>query len=137
MGCTSGDKEKIEDQMMLMKLERMEIQMEKEKHAKKLSEMEGKDIKPGNIPDYIDPEFAKEKNIYDDDDDGNENLKTDAGNKKDKKDKKDKEKSKKEKSKKEKVKEKKPKEKEKKEKKEKKDKKDDKKDKKKDKKKKK
>ena len=136
MGCTSGDKEKIEDQMMLMKLERMEIQMEKEKHAKKLSEMEGKDIKPGNIPDYIDPEFAKEKNIYDDDD-GNENLKTDAGNKKDKKDKKDKEKSKKEKSKKEKVKEKKPKEKEKKEKKEKKDKKDDKKDKKKDKKKKK
>ena len=135
MGCTSGDKEKIEDQMMLMKLERMEIQMEKEKHAKKLSEMEGKDIKPGNIPDYIDPEFAKEKNIYDDD--GNENLKTDAGNKKDKKDKKDMEKSKKEKSKKEKVKEKKPKEKEKKEKKEKKDKKDDKKDKKKDKKKKK
>ena len=135
MGCTSGDKEKIEDQMMLMKLERMEIQMEKEKHAKKLSEMEGKDIKPGNIPDYIDPEFAKKNNIYDDD--GNENLKTDVGNKKDKKDQKDKEKYKKKNSKKEKVKEKKSKEKEKKEKKEKKDKKDDKKDKKKDKKKKK
>ena len=33
MGC-SGDKEKLEDQMMLVKLKRMEIQMEKEKELK-------------------------------------------------------------------------------------------------------
>ena len=66
MGC-SGAKEKLEDQMMLMKLARMEIQMEKEKELKKLSEMEGKPIQRGVIPDYIDPVFAKEKNLYDDD----------------------------------------------------------------------
>ena len=39
MGC-SGEKEKLEDRMMLIKLARMEIQMEKEKELKKLSEME-------------------------------------------------------------------------------------------------
>ena len=64
MGC-SGAKEKLEDQMMLVKLARMEIQMEKEKELKKLSEMEGKPIQRGIIPDYIDPEFAREKNLYD------------------------------------------------------------------------
>ena len=46
MGC-SGDKEKLEDQMMLVKLKRMEIQMEKEKELKKLSEIEGKPVKRG------------------------------------------------------------------------------------------
>ena len=92
MGCTTEEKEKIQDQMMLMKLERMEVQMEKEKHIKRLSEIEGKPIKLGNIPDYIDPEFAKEKNIYTDEE-GNANLKTDAQNKKsNKKDKKEKDK---------------------------------------------
>ena len=67
MGC-SGAREKIEDKMMLLKLERMEIQMEKEKELNKLSEIAGHKIKPGQIPDYIDPKFAKEKNIYEDDD---------------------------------------------------------------------
>ena len=43
MGC-SGAKEKLEDKMMLIKLKRMEIQMEKEKELKKLSEMEGRPI---------------------------------------------------------------------------------------------
>ena len=66
MGC-SGPREKLEDKMMLMKLERMEIQMEKEKELNKLSQIEGHKIKPGHVPDYIDPKFAKEKNIYDDD----------------------------------------------------------------------
>ena len=65
MGC-SGAKEKLEDKMMLVKLARMEIQMEKEKELKKLSEMEGKPVKRGIVPDYIDPVFAKEKNLYDD-----------------------------------------------------------------------
>ena len=68
MGC-AGAREKIEDRMMLVKLERMEIQMEKEKELKKLSELEGHSIKRSHIPDYIDPKFAKEKQIYDDDDD--------------------------------------------------------------------
>ena len=66
MGCT-GAKEKLEDRMMLMKLKRMEIQMEKEKELKKLSEIEGKPVQRGIVPDYIDPVFAREKNLYDDD----------------------------------------------------------------------
>ncbi len=89
MGC-SGEREKIEDKMMLMKLERMEIQMEKEKALKQLSDMEGKQIPFGHIPDYIDPKFAKDKNIYDDDDEyaNGDNLDTDAIGKKNKKNKK-------------------------------------------------
>ena len=68
MGC-GGAREKIEDKMMLMKLERMEVQMEKEKELKKLADLEGHTIKRKHIPDYIDPKFAREKQIYDDDDD--------------------------------------------------------------------
>ena len=71
MGC-AGAREKIEDKMMLMKLERMEVQMEKEKELKKLEEIEGHKIKRGHVPDYIDPKFAREKQIYDDDDDDDE-----------------------------------------------------------------
>ena len=51
---------------MLMELARMKIQMEKEKELKKLSEMQGKTVQRGVIPDYIDPVFAKEKNLYED-----------------------------------------------------------------------
>ena len=77
MGC-AGAREKIEDKMMLIKLERMEIQMEKEKELKKLAELEGHTIKRSYVPDYIDPKFAKEKQIYDDnDDDEIGNKKTD------------------------------------------------------------
>ena len=97
MGC-SGPREKLEDKMMLMKLERMEIQMEKEKELSKLSQIEGHKIKPCHVPDYIDPKFAKEKNIYDDDDlDENNDKKTDINgkNKNKNKNKKGKEKSKK------------------------------------------
>ena len=65
MGC-SGTKEKLEDKMMLIKLARMEIQMEKEKELKKLSEMEGKPVQRVIVPDYIDPVFAKENNLYED-----------------------------------------------------------------------
>jgi len=81
MGC-SGAREKIEDKMMILKLERMEIKMEKEKELSKLSEMVGHKIKPGKIPDYIDPKFAKEKKIYDEDDDEfyNNDKKTDHNN---------------------------------------------------------
>ena len=89
MGC-AGAREKIEDKMMLMKLERMEVQMEKEKELKKLEEIEGHKIKRGHVPDYIDPKFAREKQIYDEDDDDDdeiENKNTDD-NKKGKKSKK-------------------------------------------------
>ena len=61
---SSGSREEIENQMSLIKLKRMEIQVEKEKELKKLSEMDGKPISRVNIPDYIDPEFAKQKNLY-------------------------------------------------------------------------
>ena len=63
MGCGSA-REKIEDEMMVYKLERMEIQMEKEKELKKLAEIEGHTIERHQIPDYIDPQFAKEKRLY-------------------------------------------------------------------------
>ena len=63
MGASNSKKD-IEDRMMLLKLKRMEIQVEKEKELKKLSELEGSPIKQTIIPDYIDPEFAKKKNIY-------------------------------------------------------------------------
>ena len=63
MGCGSP-REKIEDEMMVYKLERMQIQMEKENELKKLAEIEGHAIERTKIPDYIDPEFAKEKKLY-------------------------------------------------------------------------
>ena len=68
MGCGSA-REKIEDKMMVYKLERMEIQMEKEKELKKLAEIEGHAIERNKIPDYIDPKFAKERKLYEEDKD--------------------------------------------------------------------
>ena len=62
MGCSST-REKIEEIMMIYKLERMQIQMEKEKELQRLTEIVGHSIKRNTIPDYIDPEFAKEKKI--------------------------------------------------------------------------
>ena len=61
MGCT-GDRQTIEDKMMVLKLERMEVQMAKDKEIQKLSIMDGKPIKTTNIPDYIAPELSDEKN---------------------------------------------------------------------------
>ena len=75
MGC-SGEKEKLEDRILLMKLDRMEIQMQKEIALKKLVD-KGVAVKQGFIPDYIDPVFAKENNIYDDDEYMLNNRKTD------------------------------------------------------------
>ena len=75
MGC-SGEKEKLEDRILLMKLDRMEIQMQKEIALKKLAD-KGVAVKQGFIPDYIDPVFAKENNIYDGDEYMLNNRKTD------------------------------------------------------------
>jgi hypothetical protein len=74
MGCSA--KESLEDQMLLMKLDRLEIQMEKEMQLKKLGEMHGAPVRKSIIPDYIDPVFAKENNLYegeDEDDNDNDN----------------------------------------------------------------
>ena len=87
MGC-AGEREKIEDKMMLIKLERMEIQMEKEKELQKLSDIVGHEIKGSHIPDYIDPKFAREKQIYDDDDEAIGYKKTNDSRKKEKSEKK-------------------------------------------------
>jgi hypothetical protein len=73
---SSGEKEKLEDRILLMKLDRMEIQMQKEIALKKLAD-KGVAVKQGFIPDYIDPVFAKENNIYDDDEYMLNNRKTD------------------------------------------------------------
>ena len=63
MGCGSP-REKLENLMIAYKLERMDVQMEKEKELRKLAEIEGHDIKRYQVPDYIDPKFAKEKRLY-------------------------------------------------------------------------
>ena len=57
-------REQLENKMMAYKLQRMEVQVEKEKELKKLAEIEGHTIERNIIPDYIDPQFAKEKRLY-------------------------------------------------------------------------
>ena len=73
MGC-AGAKETLEDKMLLMKLDRLEIQMRKEVELKKLNEKYGEPIRKSIVPDYIDPEFAKEYNL----DENYENIKVDT-----------------------------------------------------------
>ena len=58
MGC-GNTKEKIEDQMMKMEMNRIEVQMERMKNLQLLKEMEGTEIKRPIIPDYIDQEFLQ------------------------------------------------------------------------------
>ena len=52
MGCSSP-KENLEDQIMILKLKRIAIQMEREKHLKILSEIEGRNIDDDNFPEYL------------------------------------------------------------------------------------
>ena len=63
MGCGTS-REKIEDQMMKLKLVKMEIQMERENNINRLSELNGLKINYASVPDYIDPEFAITKKIF-------------------------------------------------------------------------
>ena len=62
MGC-GNTKEKIENEMMEIKIARIELQMERYKDLQLLKDMDGKEIKRSTIPDYIDQEFLKEKII--------------------------------------------------------------------------
>ena len=73
MGC-AGAKETLEDKMLLMKLDRLEIQMRKEVELKKLNEKHGEPIRKSIVPDYIDPKFAKEYNL----DENYEDIKVDS-----------------------------------------------------------
>ena len=73
MGC-AGAKETLEDKMLLMKLDRLEIQMRKEVEIKILNEKYGEPIRKSIVPDYIDPEFAKEYNL----DENYEDIKVDT-----------------------------------------------------------
>ena len=64
MGC-SNPREKLENEMMNIQIMRLEVQMEKYNHLKRLSEIDNKKFNYINvIPDYIDPKFAVEKKIY-------------------------------------------------------------------------
>ena len=58
MGC--GDpKVKIESQMVKMKMERVEIQMERQNQLKLLKDIDGCEIKVNKIPDYIDNDYLE------------------------------------------------------------------------------
>jgi len=63
MGCGSVQKN-IENEMMIMELERVNIQMERRKNLKMLEDLDGVKRKANVIPDYIDPKFAKDKLNY-------------------------------------------------------------------------
>ena len=52
MGCEEL-REKIEDEMIAIKLERVGIQIERKKQIKLLEEIDGRRIKEPKIPDYI------------------------------------------------------------------------------------
>ena len=52
MGC--GDsKEKLEDEMIKLKFQRAQIQMERKNQLKKLEEIEGKKLAEPQIPDFV------------------------------------------------------------------------------------
>ena len=60
MGC-GNPKEKLEDELMKTKLERIQVQMERVNQIKLLEEMTGEHIKTAKIPDYIADDTIKNK----------------------------------------------------------------------------
>ena len=63
MGC-SNPREKLENEMMEIQITRIEIQMQKYNQLKRLSQIENRKIDYINIiPDYLDPNFARENKI--------------------------------------------------------------------------
>ena len=58
MGCGSA-REKIENEMMMLKLERTNVQMERKVNMKMLKEIDGVSPTGIKIPDYIDEHFAR------------------------------------------------------------------------------
>ena len=61
MGC-DNPKEKLENEMLQIKMQRIELQTERYKELKKLKEIEGFEREAPIIPDYIDPKYIKNKN---------------------------------------------------------------------------
>ena len=53
MGC-GNPKEKVENEMIKMKMQRIQIQMERQNQLKLLRDIDGKELKFQKIPDYID-----------------------------------------------------------------------------------
>ena len=60
MGC-SDPREKIENEMMKIKMSRIEIQMERYNQLEKLKGINGGEIKMPIIPDYIDQKFLNDR----------------------------------------------------------------------------
>ena len=58
MGC-DNTKEKIEDQMMKIKMARIELQMERMNQLELLKKIDGHQFKAPSIPDYIDKKFLE------------------------------------------------------------------------------
>ena len=56
MGCGSA-REKLENEMILAKLQRIGIQMERQNQLKLLENIDGRKINVPDIPDYIDSKF--------------------------------------------------------------------------------
>ena len=60
MGC-SDPREKLEDEMMKMKMARIELQMQRYNQLKLLKDIDGQEVTTPVIPDYIDQQFLKDQ----------------------------------------------------------------------------
>ena len=56
MGC-GNPQEKLEDEMLNLKIARIELQMERYNQIQLLKEKQGTKVNTSTIPDYIDPKF--------------------------------------------------------------------------------
>ena len=63
MGC-GLTKEKIEDEMMKAKLDRIQVQFERQKQLELLKNIDGTDYKSPAIPDYIIPKLKKIQSAF-------------------------------------------------------------------------
>ena len=62
MGC-GNPREKVENEMIKMKMQRTVIQMERKNQLKLLREIDGKELKFQKIPDYIDESMCTNQDI--------------------------------------------------------------------------
>jgi len=60
MGCGNA-REKLENEMIMMKLERIGIQMERHNQIQLLEKIDGKKMKVPKIPDYIDTKDLRKR----------------------------------------------------------------------------
>ncbi len=60
MGCGNA-REKLENEMVMMKLERIGIQMERQNQLQLLEKIDGKKMKVYKIPDYIETKELRKK----------------------------------------------------------------------------